>query len=153
MTPLHIIRLRGPWDYQPLARFVLGAEGVQREEASDGLPPGGRQLMPGDWSGTLGREFIGRVRFERAFHCPTNLTASDRVDLLVEQVETQATVALNDSPLGQIATGERSWVAEITRLLRPRNWLSIVVECHGDCDVAGGLVGEVRLEIRTTAAA
>ncbi|MCO6459349.1 MAG: hypothetical protein J5I93_28905 [Pirellulaceae bacterium] len=149
MTPIHIIRLRGPWDYQPLARFITDAGGTWQEDSSDGLPAAGRQLMPGDWSGSIGADFIGRVRFERAFHCPTNLAAGDRVDLVVEQVETRATVALNDASLGRISAGQRSWRAEITRLLRPRNRLSVVVECRGSCGAIGGLVGEVRLEIRT----
>ena len=59
---MHTIRLRGPWQVEPVARFVLQADGTYRP-VHDDLPPAARVTMPADWSATLGGDFLGRVRY------------------------------------------------------------------------------------------
>jgi len=154
----HTIRLRGPWQLQPLAATVLMADGTTQREARV-LPPGATTQIPSDWSDSLGVDFRGRVLYSRRFGCPTGLEPADRVALLVERVDAVAQVAVNGHPLGEIrlADGERQW--SIKRLLQDRNLLEITVELPrltphstelprpGREGRAGGLIGEVRLVI------
>jgi hypothetical protein len=88
--------------------------------------------------------FAGRVRFRRRFGCPTNLDADERVWLTLDAVADRAELTLNGTPLGG---GGGPLAFEVTALLRPRNELVIEVE-GGE---AGGLCGEVALEVRRTA--
>ena len=74
----HIIRLRGPWELQALARFVPLGGGKHREETHD-LPAAGKVTVPGDWGELLGADFVGRARYTRRFNCPTNLGPDERV--------------------------------------------------------------------------
>ncbi len=153
---MHSIRLRGPWEFQPLERFVLADDGQVRSE-TPGLPPAGKVRTPADWGDTLGRAFLGRVRYTRGFNLPTNLDPHERVWLVADGVDHEATVSLNDRPLGNII-GSQPTRFEITALLRPHNTLIVEVSLtptayndpavRGDrAGLAGGLTGEVRLEI------
>ena len=101
MAEPHIIRLRGPWELEPLARFVAGVGDEFREETHY-LPPGGKVSVPGDWGELLGPDFIGRVRYTRRFNCPTNLASDERVWLALDGVDSRADVALNGRPIGQV---------------------------------------------------
>lgn len=153
----HVIRLRGPWQIEPLARYVgTGASG-HNEETRD-LPRGGKTQVPGDWAELLGADFCGRVRYTRRFNCPTNLEPSERVWLVLEGIDHEAVATLNRQPLGRLRGGECPHRLEITPVLLPHNLLSLEVclspEVFGDAQArgeragrAGGLVGEVRLEI------
>ena len=68
----HRIRLRGPWDCEPLARLAPGA--------SDGaLPPPGRMTLPCRWAEGGLTDFAGRVRFRRRFGYPGRIDAHERV--------------------------------------------------------------------------
>jgi hypothetical protein len=109
--------------------------------------------MPADWSGLLGADFLGRVSYRRTFQKPTGLESGERVWLVVEEPRSRGNVELNDRQLGE--AGGRF---DITELLEDHNRLEIVVEHSaidaqgvarddGDTGSAGGLVGEVRLEI------
>jgi hypothetical protein len=163
----HIIRLRGPWDYEPLARFVTQADG-STSVTNEKLPPSGVIELPADWAGVLGADFQGRVRFTRRFHRPTGLEATSRVSLVMDDVDWQAEVALNDSVLGAVICSQsvESPIAQrcparfdITTLLSPQNQLSIVITSPtldagnyplprpGRIGQRGGLIGLVRLEI------
>ena len=133
---MHPIRLRGPWDYQPLS----AASG----DAAN-LPAAGRVRMPCDWAASLGSAFRGRVLYQRHFGCPTSLGPGDRVDLVFGAVRTAATARLNDRPLVDFS-GPNGARIDVTSRLAERNLLEVVVE-HLAGELAGGLVGEVRLEI------
>src|SRR4051794_4944409 len=98
----HVIRLRGPWEYLPLAKFVPQAEGGWTEQHAD-LPAAGRMHMPADWKETLGQDFRGRVRYTRHFNCPTGLEPHDRVWLVLEGVDARGEVILNSARLGPAA--------------------------------------------------
>ena len=157
-APAHVIRLRGPWEYYPLARTAIRADGSCRRETDD-LPAAGRIVMPAHWGPTLGADFRGRVSYRRRFGRPTGLDAADRVDLVIDRVDAFGCAALNGQELGEIAAGGHVWRCDITARLRPRNELVVEVELPqlaagspsparpGREDLPGGLVGEVRLEI------
>jgi hypothetical protein len=132
----HRIRLRGPWECQPLSR-------------TDGGPVPGplRMSLPSRWDEGGLRDFAGRVRFTRRFGLPTNLDASEQVWLLFEGIEGAAVVTLNGVRLGVHEVANEPFEFDITRLLRPRNELQVEVESPNP---RGGLWGEVALEIRRT---
>ena len=155
----HIIRLRGPWEYEPLARVWIDAAGVRRE-SSESLPAAGKVHLPTDWGATLGTDFRGRVRYTRRFGLPTNLGPGETVWLVVEGVDSFGSLALNNVSLGEMTGCQRIAEFEITDLLAPRNLLQFDVElpcCEspaaapdrpGREHLPGGPIGEVDLEIR-----
>jgi beta-galactosidase/beta-glucuronidase len=157
MSEPHVIRLRGPWQLEPLDRWVACGSGEWRVETGD-LPAGGKVAVPGDWRQLLGHDYLGRVRYSRAFNLPTNLGPREHVWLVLDEVDYQADVSLNGQFLGPVRPHHGAWRHEITATLRLHNQLVVDVqlppEVHADPQLrgaragqAGGLVGEVRLEI------
>jgi hypothetical protein len=132
----HRIRLRGPWEGEPLARHGGGA-----------LPSPFRMTMPGRWAAAGLADFGGRVRFRRHFGYPGRIDAHERVWLTCAGADDRLEVWLNGTPLGaHPGSAPLEW--EVTALLRPRN--ELVVEVEGPAG-RGGLWGEVALEVRCTA--
>lgn len=130
----HRIRLRGPWECEPLA--------------GEPLPPACRMTMPCRWrEGGLG-DFAGRVRFRRRFGLPRQIDPHERLWLTFAGIEGAADLSLNRQPLGRAVHGPYPLDYEVTALLQPRNELIVEVESPGG---DGGLWGEVALEIRATA--
>ena len=159
MSDAHTIRLRGPWQFEPLFRWLRDGAGQYRQ-VTDDLPPAGKTRMPGDWTDTLGKNFRGCVRDTRLFNCPTNLEPRRRAWLVSEGVDHVAVFSLNGSPLFS-STGAKSPAAhDITAHLQPHNVLTVDVSVPPEDpavsedrpparqDKGGGLIGEVRLEIR-----
>jgi beta-galactosidase/beta-glucuronidase len=154
---MHTIRLRGPWQLEPVERFVRGRDG-RLERTSESLPPAARATMPADWSNDFGRDFCGRVRYQRIFQKPTGLETGERVWLVIDPPRSYGVVTLNDEPLGEIRVGDPPARFDITDRLADHNRLEIVVT-HPVLDAAGrvnedssdrapgGLIGLVRLEI------
>lgn len=130
----HRIRLRGPWDCEPLTRT----------DSAQPLPPRCRMAMPCRWGQILG-DFAGRVRFRRHFGFPGRLDPHEHVWLTFAGVEGHAEVSLNGQALGSGAGAEGPFEFEITGLLQVRNELTVEVSAAGG---AGGLWGEVALEVR-----
>ncbi|MCI0492617.1 MAG: hypothetical protein L0Z07_06750 [Planctomycetes bacterium] len=121
----HIIRLRGPWQLEPIARFLSRPDGTLLP-GLHGLPSPVRATLPANWSILFGHEFLGRVRYGRTFHLPTGLEPHERVWLVVEPPRSHGIVRLNGLPLGEIRLGDPAGRFEITTLLTPRNakrWL------------------------------
>jgi hypothetical protein len=154
---MHTIRLRGPWQLEPLERYVAH-HGGRLERVAEGLPLSSRLTMPADWSSACGAEFCGRVRCHRVFQSPTGLDAGQRVWLVVEPPRSRGVVKLNGEALGDVSWGGPNFRFDITDLLDDHNRLEIVVEhpaldgdwaANDDSGInrPGGLVGEVRLEI------
>jgi hypothetical protein len=154
---MHVIRLRGPWNYQPVARWVRSTEG-EWQLMTDALPGGGSVPLPGDWSSALGENFSGSVLFTRAFRCPESLASAARVWLTIEEVEWQATTKLNGQALGNVVgdllredAQDQTCPArfDITKLLQPSNLLAITVTSRPQMTDEGqlGYLGLVRLEI------
>jgi hypothetical protein len=155
---MHTIRLRGPWRVEPVKRFVREADGSFRA-ATDDLPPASEAKMPADWSGTLGPDFLGVVRYGRNFNRPTNLEPHERVWLVVEPPQSCGLIHINGTELGRVKFGGQPGRFDITPFLKDYNAVVIDVahpelneQGHaldaGNIYIAGGLVGEVRLEIQ-----
>ncbi len=125
MSEPHRIRLRGPWEVQPLARWSGGDRAASA--TAPALPPGTRSNMPADWSDHLGRDFCGRVRYIRHFGLPSGLDRQ-QVWIVCDGAADAAQVTLNDQPLGTIAAPDAPARFEVTRLLQVRNILIIDVE-------------------------
>jgi len=162
----HSIRLRGPWDCQPLIRYLPLDRGHVRQSSAN-LPAGGTIQLPADWGELLGHDFQGLVHFTRTFHRPTGLDASSRIWLVIEDVDWHAEISLNDQALGAVVSSLAAEPVahccprpfEITSRLLPQNQLSIAVVSpqldsnglvlprRGRDGRPGGLIGLVRLEI------
>ena len=152
----HIIRLRGRWNFEPLARTVLLADGTTSVEPGS-LPPAGRAQLPANWDEVLGRDFRGRVRFSRHFHCPTGLTSRHRVYLVTESFNGFGEVKLNGRLLGLLTLAHHRF--DITAQMVQRNELSIEIEMTrvtsdtassvltAKTETEAGWIGDVRLEI------
>ncbi len=138
----HRIRLRGPWECEPLLCFATSGT------AEDPLPEPCRMTMPCRWQDGGLAGFAGRVRFTRRFGYPGNIDACERVWLTFAGVDGTVTVSLNDRLLGEHAETAGPFEHDVTELLATRNRLVVEVEAHTD---RGGLWGEVALEIRRTA--
>jgi beta-galactosidase/beta-glucuronidase len=132
--PAHRIRLRGPWDCEPLLRIGSAAA----------LPRPCRMNLPCRWDEGGLANFAGRVRYRRRFGLPTNLDAGESVWLSFAAVDAAADVWLNSQHVGS-HVGEGAFEFEVTKLLQPRNELVVEVE---SASTSGGLCGEVALEIR-----
>jgi len=112
-----------------------------------------RLKIPSDWGDWLGELFRGRVAYERRFGLPTGLEPQQKVWLVVSEVDFHASVSLNDAPLGEIQLGSPALRVEVRNLLQNSNDLRIEIglpsgaERGARAPLAGGLIGEVRLEI------
>jgi len=134
----HRIRLRGPWDYESLARPPA--------DAALPLPPPGRMTMPCRWAEGGLAGFAGRVRFRRRFGFPGQIDVHERVWLTCAGVEASADIAVNGVGLGR-QVGGQPFEFDVTKVLQPRNELVMAVEGGTN----GGVWGEVALEVRCTA--
>ncbi|MCI0459802.1 MAG: hypothetical protein L0Z62_22865 [Gemmataceae bacterium] len=141
----HRIRLRGPWECEPLA-LVLPDGGV--EPVGGPLPPPRRMNLPCRWAEGGLPDFAGRVRFVRRFGYPGQIDSFERVWLTFAGVEGTAEVRLNAEFLGRHDGAAGPFEHEVTALLQTRNLLAVEVE---ELTGRGGLWGEVALEVRRTA--
>jgi beta-galactosidase/beta-glucuronidase len=139
----HRIRLRGPWECEPLARIGIAAGG-QKEITTTDLPAPRKMTIPCRWHEGGLKDFAGRVRFRRNFGYPGRIDENERVWLTFAGIEGAAEVWLNGKFLGRQEDAQRPFEFEITRLLRDRNDLCVEVEGPE----TGGISGEVALEIR-----
>ncbi len=154
---MHTIRLRGPWQLEPVFRYVPREDGGY-ERLADGLPAAARMHVPADWSGAFGGDFLGRVRYVRTFNSPPGLQPDERVWLVVEPQRSEASVMMSEESLGVVKADGPPLRFDITHLLSPQNRLEVFVDhpviAEGRTTESGaaslppgGLVGEVRLEI------
>jgi beta-galactosidase/beta-glucuronidase len=139
----HRIRLRGPWECEPLARFVIGADG-RKEEIATNLPAPRKMTMPCRWSEGGLNDFSGRVRFRRHFGYPGRIDDNERVWLTFAGVEEKAEIWLNGQFLGR-QEDAGMFEFDVTKILDVRNDLRVEVEGESE---TGGLWGDVALEIR-----
>jgi hypothetical protein len=114
----HPIRLRGPWEYEPLA----GDARPVRIHAPSPVPA-----------------FAGRVRLLRRFGYPGTLDADEHVWLRLPPLPPGSTIIVNGTTLEGVA---REY--DITALLRPRNELRIDLDIGPDSPDWEGAALEVR---------
>ena len=133
----HRIRLRGPWECEPIARPAGAPDAAP-------LPPKVTMTLPCRWGEGGLKGFAGKLRYQRRFGWPGRLDAGEHVWLTFGGVETAAEVWLNGSHVGRRETAGHLEF-EVTSLLQVRNQLTVEVEAAGD---QGGLWGEVALEVR-----
>ncbi|MES2792944.1 MAG: hypothetical protein V4719_25250 [Planctomycetota bacterium] len=137
---MHRINLKGPWEFQPLARST--------GDTNAELPGRGTVKFPAAWEDFLG-DFRGRTRFFRPFNRPTNLDAHERVELVLDGVGGTAVIRLNQQAVGTVGDSEQSARFDITQMLQLHNVLEIDVEWGGASGTPGGLWAPVSLEIST----
>ncbi|HVX09830.1 MAG TPA: hypothetical protein VHC22_01390 [Pirellulales bacterium] len=155
----HRIRLRGPWQFETLARYASAA---QEGATAQGEPPGaGRTTVPSDWGDVLGADFRGVVRYARRFNPPASLDAHERLWLVVDGVDARGSVSLNGNQLGNVEGYAVQASFDITSLVAARNELQLDVELPVEASpggaplrpgretMPGGPVGEVWLEVRS----
>ena len=142
----HRIRLRGPWECEPLARAVKQHDG-RLEMATESLPPPCRINMPCRWAETGLADFAGRVRFRRRFGMPRHLDTHEVVWLTFAGVEGSAVVTLNGHFLGRHEQAAEPFEYDVTGLLREGNELLVDIEAPA----GNGYLGDVALEVRCTA--
>lgn len=155
----HRIRLRGPWQYEPLTATRIDADGVHPLEGT--CPAPGKLKVPTAWSETPLAGFHGRVRFRRSFHKPRTLDPDECLWLAFGGVDYFAEVFLNGERLGSHAGYFEPFAFEISSLLEMRNELLVDVDlpCEAAHDVRylfrglgdgadGGIWHDVVLEVR-----
>lgn len=128
MTNVHRIRLRGPWQVEPLSRLRQSADGTVVEQTSS-LPPEGVTATPFDrhqipLSGDAG----SRVRYRRRFGWPTQLAADQCVHLIVPPLTSPADVRINGTLLGQVEPHGGASRFDVTERLKDRNelWIDVL---------------------------
>ncbi len=131
----HRIRLRGPWQWEPLERRGPGP-----------LPGPLRVTMPCRLAEGGLAQFAGRVRLVRKFGYPGRIDSDEQVWLTFDGINGAASILLNGQLLGEKQSGVCAF--EVTSRLRPHNHLEVVLEADDD---RAGLWGEVALEVRRTA--
>lgn len=129
----HRIRLRGPWECQPLS--------WRGPDSARPLPPPRKMTMPCRLGEGGLKHFDGRVRLVRHFGYPGRIDEFERVWLTFAGVAGNHTVWLNGTCLDSCQE------CDVTDLLKARNELRVEIEG----DQQAGLVGEVALEVRCTA--
>jgi hypothetical protein len=129
----HCIRLRGPWECEPLV-------------AHADRPPPARRITVPLCLGDLGLlEPAGLFRLTRRFGYPGRIDSYEHVWLTLAALMGCAGVALNGQTLTGAGAGDMEF--EVTSLLAPHNRLEVIIDA-GD-DRAG--LGDVALEIRRDA--
>lgn len=124
----HRIRLRGPWECEPI---------------SPSLQPR-RVTVPGRWNDAGLAGFRGAARFVRKFGYPGRADpATEHIWLTCEGCTGCREVRLNEHLLSEQVSS--AFAFDVTSLMAERNQLEVLVQ--GDTDDAG-LWGEVALEMR-----
>lgn len=148
---LHQIQLAGPWEIVPLD-FDWEADAATPARENGRIPR--RVKLPLAWGAIFG-DRLGKARFSRHFHTPTNL-GDETVWIIVEDVRLPGRVCLNGTLLGHLEGAPEHRVEfEVTRLLTTRNLLSfdLTAEREGparrDDDAPCGLWKPVVLQIRS----
>jgi len=126
----HVIRLRGPW---------------QVSNPKHAVPTASTVRLPADLATLLARAADGNVRLQRNFGRPSNLQATDRVELVIERLAAVGELSLNGARLGALAGPAERTRFVITPLLQTRNELQLHLKPHADSTTNEVL--DVRIEI------
>ena len=124
----HRTSLNGTWDYSPLARTTLKADGSIAADKSN-LPASAKMPVPSNWHLSGLPNFNGRVRFERDFEFAEKLSPSDRAFLIFRGVDYFAEVELNGVLVGRHEGYFQAFEFDVTpQLQRGRNHLAVTVD-------------------------
>ncbi len=156
----HRIRLGSQWDFETLSNTDRSPD--SRIEPPSGNSPGHPQRNSqrlkdvSDWTQAAGADYQGRVRLVRWFGRPSGLTPSDRVELVIDSLNTTSTVSLNDRKLEPMlvdhtesssTTNSKVPVRlDVSAILRDRNQLAIELDLS-PTPMASGILRDVWLEI------
>ena len=122
------VSLDGTWNFRPLARTTLKADGSIVAETSN-LPPGGQMPVPSNWHLHGLPNFNGRVRFERAFGSEWRLPPSQRAFLIFHGVDYFTEVELNGAIVDRQEGYFQTFEFDVTPQLKPgRNLLEASVD-------------------------
>jgi hypothetical protein len=136
----HRIRLRGPWECEPVARAPSQPEHE--------LPTPFQIALPCSWKDTLIGDFRGRVRLRRRFGYPGQIDATERVWFVLAGAEAVRGIWLNGQLLHESESEGAGWEFDVTQRLQARNEVCVEVEVPG---AAGRPWEEAALEVRRTA--
>jgi len=130
----HVIRLRGPWNYE-----------ISQQDAT---PSRGIFDFGGDWREISEHSPGGAILLRRRFGRPGHLDADERVMLVVEGPElSPAQILVNDQNLTSLNGDGPLFRADITALLQGRNELTIRFDRSASAGSSARLLNDVRLEI------
>ncbi len=141
----HRMYLKGPWQYEWLSR-----EGSPKSEAGSIDHTGtGKVKMPASWQACFG-SVLGRVRFRRRFHRPSNLEPHERVFVVFDGVGGAADVKVNGAEMGSIFNASEPVSFDVTNVLETSNELVVDIEFDSNSadEGAGGLWAPVAIEVR-----
>ena len=74
---MHTIRLRGPWQLEPVHRWVRRADGGY-DAICDNLPAATKATMPADWSESFGADFLAACGIRGTLISPPDLNQTTR---------------------------------------------------------------------------
>ena len=145
----HVIRLRGPWQYEP--RTALDAMDASQQPAS--ATSGDAAHRTFEAPDGLAAVFVTAaatargLRLSRFFRRPTGLTAASIIELVIEPIGVPGLVRLNGAVVGPLDSAASRYV--ITHQLQWGNDLQVDLDRTGDA-TASAVPGpiDVRLEIR-----
>ena len=143
----HPMRLRGPWEVEPVARLVRRDDG-RVEILAGPVPPPFRMVLSGHETKACLTDFAGRKGFKRRFGYPGRIDAHERVWLTFDGIEGATEVWLNGVLLGKPGETANAYEFEVTGLLQGRNELVVQVDAP---EGHGGRWGEVAMEVRCAA--
>jgi hypothetical protein len=139
MSPVHKIRLKGPWNYQWLA------SDPPDQDIPD--PATGRVHVPVTWQECFGAR-TGLVRWTRRFQRPRFLDPDERVLLGLDGLVGIERVCLNHDELALRDVGLPERKYDLTDWLLPSNQLEIEMRhAPGDDPLRGGLAVPAVLHI------
>jgi beta-galactosidase/beta-glucuronidase len=146
--PIHRINLKGPWNYEWLDGPHGSGDAAESTSSDDSpLLADSRIRMPASWQSAFGN-VSGTIRFRRRFQRPTNLDENERVHIAFDGIGGEASIAVNDQPIGSLSDTAETSSFDVTELLLPSNELSVeLTHSPGDASTLGGLYKPVALEI------
>jgi hypothetical protein len=162
-SPVHRIRLGSQWEFEPLAEIDPSPENTLETPTGKSLgqprPKSQRLHDVSDCGEAAGVEYQGRIRLVRRFGRPSGLTPGNRVELVIDRLETTTAVSLNDNKLEPLrltkpleptaASDEQTLVRlDVSACLLDRNQLAIELDLSKNPD-ASKILRDVWLEIFT----
>ena len=134
----HKIRLHGPW------QFESARQADENLQLNEGAIKKRKVQLPCKLDEVRDVSLAAAFKLSRTFGCPTELTADQKIWLVIESTGVSGKAFLNDQNLGVLNDGGLR--TEISQRLQQRNSLRMELDPHrGDANAAE--IQSVRLEI------